>query len=95
MGSALSESEFPEAAARAEDYLRLLERTCRIVPYGEDSRSMAVCGMAETWFVRQKRQLVKSASIGGVSVSYETDKACQKAMLHNARVYLDICRGVG
>ena len=95
MGSALSESAFAEAAARAEDYPCMLERTCRIVPYGADSRSMAVCGMAETWAVRQKRQQVKSASVGGVSVSYESQVPCQRAMLHSAKVYLDICRGVG
>ena len=97
LGSALSEAAFASFAARAEDYLAKLERTCSVKPYGQDSRAMAVCAVAETLAVFGSRQGVKSQSIGGVSVSYEGDaeKKLQRQLLQNAGVYLDIYRGVG
>jgi hypothetical protein len=97
LGSALSEVAFKQATARAEEWIAKLERSCRIVPYGPDSRAMAVCAVAETMEVFRKRWMIKSESIGGVSVSYDpgNHSDLQRQLLQNASVYLDICRGVG
>lgn len=97
LGSALFEDAFRQAAARAEDWIAKLERTCRVKPYGTDSRAMAVCAVAETMETFAGRQMIKSQSIGGVSVSYDTgsDGKLQRQLLQNAGVYLDIYRGVG
>ena len=96
MGSALSQGVFTEAAARADDWLKMLRRSCTIVPYGEDSYAMAVCAVAETMEIFGKSRNIKQASVGGVSVSYDPDdRRLQRQMLQNAGVYLDICRGVG
>ena len=95
LGSALSETAFPQAIARAEEWVAKLERSCQVAPYGPDSRAMAVCAVAETMEVFRKNALISQASIGGVSVRYEhSDRKLQRQLLQNAGVYLDICRGV-
>ena len=95
LGSALSESAFKSVAARAEQWLCMLERKCSVVSSGEDSRSLAVCAIAEV--LAERKPGIKSQSIGGVSISYtdEADRKLQKKLLQTAGVYLDICRGVG
>lgn len=97
LGSALSAVAFRHAAARAEDWIAKVERSCYVKPYGPDSRAMAVCAVAETMEVFRNRQMIKSQSIGGVSVSYDTgsDGKLQHQLLQKAGVYLDIYRGVG
>ena len=95
LGSALSETAFGEAAARAQDWIAKLERTCQVAPYGPDSRAMAVCAVAETMEVFGRRPFVSQASVGGVSVRYETDpRLLERQLYRNAGVYLDIRRGV-
>lgn len=96
LGSALSETAFSGAAARAEDWVAKLERSCRVEPCGPDSRAMAVCAVAETMELFKKQRSVSQASIGGVSVRYEHGGGkLQQQLLQNAGVYLDIYRGVG
>lgn len=97
LGSALTEVAFKQAAARAEQWLSKLERSCSVAPCGPDSRAMAVCAVAETLERFRNRQMITQTSIGGVSVRYEqdTDKKLQHQLLQNAGVYLDIYRGVG
>lgn len=97
LGSALTEVAFRQAAARADQWLSKLERSCFVAPYGPDSRAMAVCAVAETMEVFRKQQMIAQTSIGGVSVRYEqdTDRKLQRQLLQNAGVYLDVYRGVG
>ncbi len=97
LGSALSETAFRQAAARAEHWLSMLERRCYVSASGPDSRALAVCALAEVMDRARDREQVKSASIGGVSVSFADDshKKLQQRLLQAAGVYLDICRGVG
>lgn len=95
LGSTLSETAFGEAAVRAEDWITKLERTCQVAPYGPDSRAMAVCAVAETMEVFNRRRFVSQASVGGVSVRYESNvRQLERQLYQNAGVYLDIRRGV-
>lgn len=95
LGSALRESDFHQAIARAEDWLNMLERTYTVTAPGNDSRKMALCAMAETVEGFSRRQFVSQASVGGVSVRYATgDRALQRQLLRNAGIFLDIRRGV-
>lgn len=94
LGSMLSETAFPGAIARAADWLAAVERRCTVRPYGPDSRAMALCAVAETMEAYRKRRQVAQATLGGVSVRYESEGKAQRQLLQNAMVYLDICRGV-
>ncbi len=96
LGSALSEGAFVSAAARAEQWLSMLERSCYVGSSGEESRAMAVCALAEVLSSRDRQRGIKSQSIGGVSVTYagDADSKLQRRLLQTAGVYLDICRGV-
>lgn len=94
LGSALSEEAFPQAAARAEAWMRKLERSCQVTPVGEDSRELAVCAVAETLARFGRHQNVAQTTVGGVSVRYESDRKLQRQLLQNAAVFLDIRRGV-
>jgi hypothetical protein len=95
LGSALSETAFPAAAARAEEWLCQLERSCCVAPHGADSRAMAVCAVAEALAAFRKTERIAQTSIGGVSVRYEHSGQLQRALLQTAGIYLDIYRGVG
>jgi len=54
---------------------------------------MAICAMAEC-LLNPKKPGVRSATVGGVSVSYENgDRALELALYRAAGVYLDIYRG--
>ena len=95
MGSAIAEASFPQAAARAEEFLSSLERNCEVIRCGPDSRTMAICAMAETIEAYRRSRDVRQASVGGVSVRYEPEEtSLQKQLVRSAGVYLDICRGV-
>lgn len=95
LGCVLSETAFPRAVARAEEWITRLERTCRVEPVGEDSRAMAICSVAETMEAYKNRMGVAQTSVGGVSVRYEEgDRKLQRQLLQNAGVFLDIRRGV-
>ncbi len=97
MGCQLGEKEFSPLAARAEDVLRGWERRYRVVSPGADSRSMAVCAMAEAIKAHSRHDGIQSATVGGVSVRYDngSEKSLSRALYETACVYLDIYRGVG
>lgn len=97
LGSAIDEKNFPAAAARAAAVLEGYERHCRVQCPGPDSRRFAICAMAEVIFQYGVGRLVDSASIGSVSVRYNSrgGRELERALLQKAGIYLDILRGVG
>ena len=94
LGSAISQKAFPGLIARAEAFLRQLKGCCRVVCAGEEAEKMALCAVAEALQEQQKRQGLKSASVGGVSVSYASGGSVRQ-LYEAAGIYLDIYRGVG
>lgn len=95
LGSAIPEKAFSGMAAQAEQVLGRLKQTYRVESSGREAESMAVCAMAETLWQNRNKGL-SSASIGSVSVRYETDRnAVRREIYDKARIYLDIYRGVG
>jgi len=95
LGSAIPEKAFSGVAAQAQRYLDKLKRIYRVESSGEAAESMAVCAMAETFWSRRKENLA-SASVGSVSVRYDTEKMPLKQELYQkASIFLDIYRGVG
>lgn len=95
LGSAIPEKAFSGMAAQAQRYLDRLKRVYRVISSGAAAEALAVCSMAETLWGRRKEKMA-SASIGSVSVRYDTDKTALKRELYEkASIYLDIYRGVG
>jgi len=94
LGSAIPENAFSGVAARARHYLNKLRRIYRVESSGQEAEKMAICAMAEVlWAGRSKN--VSAATVGSVSVRYDTDKtALQRELYEQASVYLDIYRGV-
>ena len=88
LGSAIPETAFSGVAAQAQRYLDRYKRIYR------EAESMAVCAMAEVLW-RGRNAGVASASIGSVSVHYDTERgALQRELFEKASIYLDISRGV-
>ena len=55
---------------------------------------MAICAMAEVLWAG-RNQNMSAATVGSVSVRYDTDKsALQRELYEQASIYLDIYRGV-
>ena len=79
LGSTVPEKAFPGCAARAEAVLAGYERCCEVSCPGPDSRSMAVCAMAEELYRNDSRKGVASASIGGVRVQYRENAQTQES----------------
>jgi len=95
LGSAIPEKAFPGVAAQAEQILSRFKQAYRVVSSGQQAESMAICAMAETLWQNRNKGLT-SASIGSVSVRYETDRNVLRRELYDkACIYLDIYRGVG
>ena len=95
MGSAIPEKAFSGLAAQAEQVLRRFQQAYRVESSGQNAENMAVCAMAESLWQNRNKGLA-SASIGSVSVQYETDpKALRRELFDKACIYLDIYRGVG
>lgn len=95
LGSSIPESAFAGLIARAQAWLDMLARRCRVEPYGPDSRKMALCAIAETLLRQQKRQDCQQLQLGSVRVHYESSRqSLQRQLLQSAAGYLDICRGV-
>ena len=94
-GSMLPEAEFSALRVPADRWLQKLERSCRVNPYGPDSRKMAVCAIAETLGNWERKHQYLETSIGGVRVRYQqSDLPLQRQLLQNASGYLEIYRGV-
>ena len=96
LGSIVSEKAFPEAAARAKEYLECLKNRFRVVSSGEETEKLALCAMAEAVYQAGKRSGISSASMGSVSVHYRnaSDRSLNRELYRKAAIYLDIYRGV-
>ena len=95
LGSTLPENRFPELILRAQEWLNKLERNCRVVPYGADSRQMALCAVAEALSDWRKTQGIAQATLGSVNLRYEhSDITLQRRLLQSAAGYMDSHRGI-
>lgn len=99
LGSAIPETAFSGMVARAQRALDRFKRIYQVVPCGDTSEKMALCAMAEAAYVNCNHQAgVVAATVGGVSVRYENSMEAQRAldrlMFRQARIYLDFYRGV-
>lgn len=105
-GSSISCEEWDLFARRAEEKLRCYQRIYSVTAFAPDGESMAICAMADAYAYFTAMQnseggAVSAASIGSVSVSYQSKnvvdispKGQEKELLRCARMYLDIYRGV-
>ncbi len=98
MGSAMDEKTFAAMAVQAKAALERLER-CYQVSGGENARNFALCAMAETFHaIERRRSGMSAASVGEVSVRYETPQPTEttlwRELYRRANIYLDIYRGV-
>lgn len=95
LGYLITEEDLPRLLRRAVEWLEKIERCCRVVPYGPDSRNMALCSIAETLAAWYKKRDVEQASVGEVTVRYQkNDIPLQRQLLQNASGYLEIYRGL-
>lgn len=97
-GSAIPESSFSGVVARAQDAMERMKRIYRVEPATENGEAMAVCAMAEALYAGSKRSGgVSAASVGSVSVRYESADASHDALERQlyrcAQRYLTIYRG--
>ena len=99
LGETIPEKAFASLAQRAREVLQGNERCYRVTVPGEDSYRMALCAMAETLYAYAGRGPgMTAASVGGVSVRYESGgnshRDMQRELYQKASIYLDIRRGV-
>ena len=99
LGSLIPEKAFSGMALRARETLERFQRIYQVTVPGEDSYKMAICAMAEAIFSASRRRSgMTAASVGEVSVRYESGesvgRALQRELYERASIYLDICRGV-
>lgn len=110
-GTAIAEADWEGYAAKASAYLAKLEAICKVTPYEEKGREMALCAVAEQYQnidvaagASSGQGTVKGASIGSVSVSFDataggaidlSPKGQRKMLLDAAREYLHVYAGVG
>lgn len=94
LGTMIGQKAFDGLARRASAELNRLKRTYQV--RGEPvAENMAVCAIAEVLCTADRSCGVRSASVGGVSVSYRDETAVRREIYRAAAVYLDIYRGVG
>lgn len=113
-GSAIEQEDWAGYEAKARSYLAQLDTLSKVTPYGDDGETawkMALCSLAEQY---QNFDIaangaanggtVQSASIGTVSVSYDTTRngavdlsiaGREAALLDAVRNYLHVYMGVG
>ena len=95
LGSCVPEKAFSGVAAQAEQVLARFKQSYRVESSGQGAEAMAICAMAESLWQNRNKGLT-SASIGSVSVRYETDRnVLRRELFDKASIYLDIYRGVG
>ena len=96
LGSVIPEKAFSGVAARAQDELNRICRCCQVIKPDAVSEKMALCAMAETIYTAQNRKNgIAAATVGGVSVRYESSSHLWRSLLERAGIYLDIYRGAG
>lgn len=107
-GGSISAEDWPGYEARAEAQAARYERAYTVGYPGPQSRSMAICALADTMqsidlILNGEGGPVASVSVGSVSTSYgsaasaaiDVSPAGQaREMLRTARLYMDIYRGV-
>ena len=95
-GSLIPQDKFRSRIQRAKDALEGMEMRFTVVPYGENSRKMALCAIAETLHSWEKTGQYEAVSIGGVTVRYEKERrSLNRSILQSVQGYLEIYRGVG
>ena len=95
LGTAIPEKAFSGVENQAKQVLNRFKQVYRVESSGPEAEAMAICAMAETLWQNRNKGLA-SASIGNVSVRYETDrKVLRRELFDKACIYLDIYRGVG
>lgn len=104
LGDSITGDEWPLYEKRAGEELNRYKRIYTVTAPETDSENMAVCAMADAlaFFAAAQNgtEAVKSASIGSVSVSYDSSvdispKGQAKELYRCASLYLEISRGVG
>ena len=91
LGSAIPEKAFSGVAARAAEALQYLRQRYQ-VQGDEISVKMALCAMAEVLY-SQKKDGLTGATVGNVTVRYESGQSLRSRLLQQARIYLDVYRG--
>lgn len=96
MGQDIQDWNWPKACFRAEEKLEALERKYTLIPYGPNSRKMAVCAIAELTNFFRRDFLITQERLGDMNVEYdpEADKKLQKRILQNIEGYFYRYRGV-
>ena len=95
LGNRIPEKQFASCMARAKAALACMERRFS-VSGGPEERRLALCAMAEAVYAAFCRGGVVSATTGSVSVRYrDDDEKLWRELYEQARIYLEICRGVG
>lgn len=93
LGTDIPEKAFSGLAVRAAQSLQAFRRQYQVRTEDEVSEKMALCAMAEVLHSGAKPGIT-AASVGSVSVRYESGQSLQRRLLEAARIYLDIYRGV-
>lgn len=93
LGNKIEGSAFPELAARAEEFVALLERRYQVKAALTQGREMAICAVAES-LAGQPAEGISAASVGTVRVQYGENRSVRKELYRAVSPYLDICRGV-
>ncbi len=91
LGTAIPEGQFPRLIQRASEVLEKFKRDYR-VEGGQQAQNMALCAMAEC-LLRPRDPALQGATVGGVSVRYDTARSRQQQLYQAAGVYLEIYRG--
>lgn len=104
LGDSIPGSDFPRLIKRAGEVLARYKRDYTVTSLAEDGEDKALCAMADALYYFETALnggMVTSSSIGSVSSTYQagtTDlspRAQTKELYRCARLYLDVCRGVG
>ena len=98
LGTLIPQKAFGGMAARAKEALEHFRNVYRVVSDGPETEKLAVCAMAESIYTaKQRRSGVSAASVGNVSVRYESSASANRALwrelYEKAAIYLDIYRG--
>lgn len=106
-GGSVSKEHWPALVQEASAKLNQYKRRYTVIAPEENSEAMAICAMVETLdyfeIIQSGNIAVQSVDVGSVSVTYDnaaksvdiSPKSKEAELYRAARLYLDICRGVG